>query len=172
MTDRRTSPLVKALAWFFAIVAVLGIIAAVSGQKDHARKTQEAHAKRAAIHAERQAEYQRMADEALAAMTPEEREALEASRKAENEEFEQRRREVLAMDAAVLECREAVRRNLHDPRSVQWDDSPGWAREVQPDGVIRIQPRYRAKNLMGALGHEVVNCYVDNERGTVRIAKL
>ena len=54
MTDRRTSPLVKAFAWIAAIIGVIVIWGAVQGQSEHARKTQEAHAKRTAMHAQPQ----------------------------------------------------------------------------------------------------------------------
>lgn len=54
MTDRRTSPLTKAFAWFAVIIGVLIIWGAVQGQREHAGKTQEAHAKRAAMHAQPQ----------------------------------------------------------------------------------------------------------------------
>lgn len=158
MTDRRTSPLVKALAWFFAFAGVVVIFGFASGEKE----SQAAQPSEAEV----------LAAQALALMSPEERDALEASRKAEAAEEATRKQYAESILAAQYHCREAVRRRLHDPRSVQWDESPGWASTIQDDGTVHVQPRYRARNPMGGVAHEVVNCYVNEAEGTVRIAAL
>lgn len=137
-----TSGCAKVAAWGFAILGVLVIVGFVLGQREGES--------RAAQEADRRAE-----------LSPQEREA-------EDKAAEDRKRE----QGAEYACRHVLKKSLHDPDSVQWDDSPGWYRERRSDTEWIFQPRARAKNAFGALRHGVWECTVTHDGSSVRVTKL
>lgn len=137
-----TSGCAKVAAWFCAIVGVLVVLGYCSAQQDNDERRRAESVRRSAL-------------------TAEEQEAEDRAKADRNE-----------LLAAVEACRQALKQSLHDPDSVQWDESPGWYRERKPEGHILVQPRARAKNAFGAYRHGVWECTVLPVGGNVQVTGL
>lgn len=162
MMDRRISPLTKAIAWLFAIVGVLIILGMVWEGRESAKRVSAAVEQEAAT-ADPVAEPGTQADAAGAAMPPEEqaRDGVEGKRRSAH----QRSAELEVFGSA--QCKELVLQDLHDPHGVRWEPADSWGWEEQGDGVVLVQPRFRARNPAGAYVAGIMDCYLDTGAGTV-----
>lgn len=150
-----TSGLTKAVAWFFALVGVVMVVAAISGQKDTKERAQAAVAEQARDEA------------AYAAMSPEKRAVVDAAR-AREAEIEAEREQAWS---AVAACERALRASLHDPGSAKMEPATGWFREKTGSGYA-VQPRGRAKNQLGAYVLGVWDCDVSIDGGRAQVTRL
>lgn len=73
---------------------------------------------------------------------------------------------------ARFACRIFIERQLHDPASAEWIDTPSWPVVDNADGSLGIGARYRAKNTFGALRLSHTTCIIRRSGTDWRLEKL
>lgn len=122
-----------------------------------------------AMRARREAEQQRIAKlspQQLAAEIALKNKAIEVEKLKQEKAAEEQKK---IADAEKLEheikgargaCLVQTKESLHDPYSAEFGKTRDWFVEVNKDGTILVQPKFRAKNAFGAYRQATYNCLV------------
>lgn len=105
-------------------------------------------------------------------MTPEQRAAETAERKRADDArraVAEASRHAAFIEAAKGACRIAIKDALNDPYSAKFDPSDAWTIREEPDGVLLVRPRLRAKNGFGAYAYSAMDCRVREEGENIRV---